>query len=200
MGDISKTGGPKISYLSAATGPPKTAPVTPQPQVSTPSTSSSKPSTPPVKSSTPTVGSPSDQQSVQSSVSSTSSSKLTQTAKSVPLPSSVTPPSPPPILGFSSLVKKGKLSEAEVLSLIPKGVSDTFYPSSRIADGHKYSFTKDGHHYEVKWHSPDSGAPEGSHSEKGWSAQICVDGKYLTTSGRYQLNNRTNNTHIPIGY
>ncbi|WP_052953971.1 RHS repeat-associated core domain-containing protein [Clostridium sp. C8] len=97
----------------------------------------------------------------------------------------------------------GKVSESSLKSLVPKGVPNTFKPSSTISDGYKYNFTANGTKMEVKWHSPDSFAATKfgnmSNSGSGWTAQIRVGGKLLGLDGNfYPRKNPSNLTHIPL--
>ena len=94
----------------------------------------------------------------------------------------------------------GKVSESSLKSLVPKGVPNTFKPSSTIKEGYKYNFTVNGTKMEVKWHSPDSNAAinyPGSNSGNVWTAQIRV-GKKLLGMDRQFYKKANNFTHIPL--
>ncbi len=94
----------------------------------------------------------------------------------------------------------GKVSESSLKSLVPKGVPNTFKPSSTISDGYKYNFTVNGTKMQVKWHSPDSNAAlkyPGSNSGNVWTAQIQIGKKLLGMDGQF-YKSANNFTHIPL--
>ena len=105
----------------------------------------------------------------------------------------------------SKLLSNGKMSEFLLKRMVPAGAKNTFVPSSRIAEGYKYDIqisrifgqsTK----FQLKWHSPDLmwATAAGSNSGAGWTAQIKLGNKFLTTLGTLVRNNRQNIVHIPI--
>ena len=175
-------------------------PVSP-PLVTTPSTPPTPPSTPPLTpprtgSGPPTIGSGTDQTGVQSSISSQSPGQISHTSLSVPVPSSVVEDTRP--LDFTSLLSRsGRISQEDLLSMVPRDVENTFVPSSRISQGSKFSWTDGTNDYEVKFHSSDRGAPRGSNSARGWTAQITVNGMLMTQRGEFRSSPR-NFTHIPL--
>lgn len=105
----------------------------------------------------------------------------------------------------SKLLSNGRVSEFVLKSIIPAGAKNTFIPSTNIADGYKYNLQMsklfgESSIIEIKWHSPDLRwiGDALSNSGQGWTAQIKVGRKYLTTLGDLVRNNRQNITHIPI--
>lgn len=218
MPNVDKSGS-GFSYADIVKGPPKkpspkktstttsTTSTTPTTSTTTSKTTTPSPPTPKtmswasvVSSGTTSTGSTQDQQEVRSTVSTTSSTKVSGRSKTAPVPRTVRhskPKTTPPLDFTSLLTKSGKISVAKMRTMIPDDVPDTFVPSRRIDDGEKYSWTSKGHTYEVKFHSPDRGAPSGSNSASGWTAQIKVDGKLMTQRGQFRFGPR-DFTHIPL--
>ena len=94
----------------------------------------------------------------------------------------------------------GETSEDLLVSIVTKGTPNTFVPTSTIKDGYKYNFSINGKKVEIKWHSQDLNAAikyPGSNSGAGWTAQIKVENKLLTQSGRF-VKKPQNFTHIPL--
>jgi len=98
------------------------------------------------------------------------------------------------------LLIRGRMSEEILKWLAPKGVKNTFVPSQRIADGYKYSFKIGNTAMELKWHSVDLMWKNvvGSNAGAGWTAQIKVGHKLLTTLGTWRRNYKNSLAHIPI--
>lgn len=94
----------------------------------------------------------------------------------------------------------GETSKDLLVSIVTKGTPNTFVPTSTIKDGYKYNFSINGKKVEIKWHSQDLNAAikyPGSNSGAGWTAQIKVENKLLTQSGRF-VKKPQNFTHIPL--
>jgi RHS repeat-associated protein len=102
------------------------------------------------------------------------------------------------VASVSSMVATGSFNQSTLKSLIPGNMANSFYPTQRIAEGYKYDLNFSGLNIQIKWHSPDSGAPAGSNSANMWTAQIKIGNRYLGTDGGLHTNNRTNETHIPV--
>lgn len=105
----------------------------------------------------------------------------------------------------SKLLSNGKISEFVLKRIVPAGAKNTFVSSANIADGYKYNLQMNrifgkSSVLEIKWHSPDIRwiGDALSNSGQGWTAQIKIGSKYLTTLGNLVRNNRQNITHIPI--
>lgn len=105
----------------------------------------------------------------------------------------------------SKLLSNGKISEFVLKNIIPPGAKNTFGATERIAEGYKYDLQMSNiwgrtKHIQIKWHSADAKWVGNAlaNSGKGWTAQIKVGNKYLTTLGNLTKNNRQNITHIPI--
>ena len=94
----------------------------------------------------------------------------------------------------------GETSEDLLVSIVTKGIPNTFVPTSTIKDGYKYNFSINGKKVEIKWHSQDLNAAikyPGSNFGAGWTAQIKVENKLLTLSGRF-MKRPENYTHISL--
>lgn len=100
------------------------------------------------------------------------------------------------------VLKNGEFSLADLKSMIPDGVQDTFVATDRITDGKKYIFElADGQKATIRWHAPDPEAaikfPD-SVSGSRWTAQIKVGNKSLGADGKWYKNQALNVVHIPI--
>lgn len=94
----------------------------------------------------------------------------------------------------------GETSEDLLMSIVTKGTPNIFVPTSTIKDGYKYNFSINGKKVEIKWHSQGLNAAikyPGSNYGAGWTAQIKVENKLLTQSGRF-VKKPQNFTHIPL--
>jgi RHS repeat-associated protein len=104
-----------------------------------------------------------------------------------------------PKFAADQAVKNGRIHVDDLKKLVPDGIDDTFIPDGRIAEGSKFRYEVNGQKVEVKWHSPDSGAPIGSNSANGWTAQVKIKNKLLGQDGK--LYKKPNNlTHIPVDF
>ncbi|WP_082849596.1 MULTISPECIES: polymorphic toxin type 30 domain-containing protein [unclassified Sulfitobacter] len=102
-------------------------------------------------------------------------------------------------LSFTKSISHGRISESSLKSVVPQQSLNSFKKSPRISSGHKHKFRIKGRQVEVKWHSPDSSAPKGSNSQRGWTAQIKIGNKLLGTDGKL-YNKHSNKTHIPVDF
>lgn len=102
------------------------------------------------------------------------------------------------------LLSNGQISEFILKRMIPAGTKNSFVPSSRIAEGYKYDIQiskllGNSTKFQIKWHSPDNlWSAVQSNSGSGWTAQIKLGNRFLTTLGTMVRNNRQNIAHIPI--
>ncbi len=129
----------------------------------------------------------------------------TQAAKNNSNATKATPPSASSYGAFrqgvqaiNSIAVNGSVSQNVLRSFVPKNMANSFVPSQRISQGFKYNLTIGGLKVQIKWHSPDSGAPAGSNSATTWTAQIKIGNKYLGSDGQLHSNNQQNKTHIPV--
>ncbi|WP_176247427.1 polymorphic toxin type 30 domain-containing protein [Mesorhizobium australicum] len=99
---------------------------------------------------------------------------------------------------ISTALTGGGVSLKQIRKLIPANRELPFTKSQRIDEGYKYRFFLKGQRVEIKWHSPDRGAPVGSNSRKMWTAQVQIGGKYLGSDGKLYRNAKQNITHIPL--
>lgn len=102
-------------------------------------------------------------------------------------------------LSFTKSISNGRISESSLKSVVPQQSLNSFKKSPRISSGHKHKFRINGRQVEVKWHSPDSGAPKGSNSQRGWTAQIKIGNKLLGIDGKL-YKKPSNKTHIPVEF
>lgn len=104
----------------------------------------------------------------------------------------------------SKLLSNGKISEFLLKRMVPAGAKNTFVPRNNITSGYKYDIQisklfGQSSRFQLKWHSIDlrwlgTGANTGS----GWTAQIQIGRKYLTSLGTLVNRKAQNITHIPI--
>jgi hypothetical protein len=84
------------------------------------------------------------------------------------------------------------------MAIVPRGTPNTFVPSARLPHGFKFEFRANGIRHEVKFHGPDPGAPEGSNSASGWTAQTRIGNRYLRQNGTTTRNRTENAVHVPL--
>ncbi len=104
-----------------------------------------------------------------------------------------------PKFAANQVVKNGRTHVDDLTKLVPNGIDDIFVPGDRIAKGSKFKYEVNGQKVEVKWHSPDTGAPIGSNSANGWTAQIKIKNKLLGQDGKL-YRKPSNLTHIPVDF
>ena len=63
-----------------------------------------------------------------------------------------------PNFAAQQMLNGGRVSESTLRTIIPKGIPNTFKPSTTIAEGYKYNFDINGTKMEIKWHSADANA------------------------------------------
>lgn len=103
----------------------------------------------------------------------------------------------------SKLLSNGKISEFLLKHMVPAGAKNSFVPSSNISNGYKYDINisrifGDSTRFQLKWHSIDLRWGTDVNTGNGWTAQLRIGHRFLTTMGTLVRNHKQNITHIPI--